>query len=140
MMRYEALLAAVVGLAGCTSPRADQSALGPAPQPPAGVTHRAFRMGFTTWPYAATIEAVQGTYAFIGANADLITEHLEEGVPWAEMLRDEPLPQWFLAKMAGRQRSVSTGLKGNQFHQRTGSRVLRASSAGTRYETLYQFL
>ena len=36
--------------------------------------------------------------------------------------------------------AVSIGLEGSQFHQRTGSRVLTASSAGTRQKTLYQTL
>jgi hypothetical protein len=109
-MRYEPLLAALIGLAGCTSPRAEQPPLQTV-QPPVGVTHRAFRMGFTSWPYAASIAAVQGTYVFIGANGDLLTEHLEEGVPWAEMLRDEPLPQWFLTKMEDRKRNRPPGVK-----------------------------
>lgn len=63
-----------------------------------GVTARGFLMGFTSWPYAATLEAVQGTYDFIGANGDLLTEHFDDGVPWPEMVRDEPIPAWLQAK------------------------------------------
>jgi hypothetical protein len=68
-------------------------------------------MGFTSWPYAATVEAVQGTYDFIGANADIITEQVDEGVPWAEMVRDEPLPAWFVEKMEGRRQNRPPGMK-----------------------------
>ena len=38
---------------------------------------------------------------------------------------------------APRLKLVSTSLKGNQFHQRSGNRAVAASSAGTRYRTLY---
>ncbi|NPV46598.1 MAG: hypothetical protein HPY69_06555 [Armatimonadetes bacterium] len=66
-----------------------------------GVTERRFLMGFTSWPYAATLEAVQGTYNFIGAHGDLLTEHFDNGVPWPEMVRDEPFPAWLQAKLEG---------------------------------------
>lgn len=66
-----------------------------------GVTERRFLMGFTSWPYAATREAVQGTYNFIGANGELLTEHFDNGVPWPEMVRDEPFPAWLQAKLQG---------------------------------------
>ncbi len=72
---------------------------------------RAFLMGFTSWPYAATLEAVQGTYAFIGTNADLVVEHLDDGVPWAEALRDAPFPNAFQDKIEGRRRNRPPGTK-----------------------------
>ena len=72
-------------------------------------TKRGFLMGFTSWPHTATAEAVQGTYAFIGTNADLIVEHLDDGVPWAEALRDAPFPKAFLEKIEGRRNSRPPG-------------------------------
>ena len=62
-------------------------------------------MGFTSWPYAATADAVQGTYAFIGTNADLVVEHMDDGVPWVESLREVPFPKAFLDKIEGRRKS-----------------------------------
>jgi hypothetical protein len=78
---------------------------------PPGAVKRVFLMGFTSWPYAATAEAVQGTYTFIGANADLITEHLDDGVPWAECLQDVPFPKTFLEKIEGRRKNRPPGTK-----------------------------
>ncbi len=71
----------------------------------ANAAKRGFLMGFTSWPYAATTEAVQGTYAFIGTNADLVVEHLDDGVPWAESLRDAPFPRTFQEKLEGRRKN-----------------------------------
>lgn len=68
-------------------------------------------MGFTSWPYAATSEAVTGTYTFIGAQADFLNEHLDEGVPWAEALANEPFPAWLAAKMEGRRQHRPAGVR-----------------------------
>jgi len=68
-------------------------------------------MGFTTWPYAATLKAVNDTYEFIGANGDLITEHIEEGVPWTAVISGKPFPQSFVAKLDGRRRNRPKGMK-----------------------------
>ena len=72
---------------------------------------RGFLMGFTSWPNAATVEAVEGTYAFVGTNADLIVEHLDDGVPWAESLRDAPFPKAFQEKLEGRRKNRPPGAK-----------------------------
>lgn len=45
---------------------------------------RTFRMGFTPWPYAATLAAQDDIYSFIEDNADLIAIHLDGGIPWPE--------------------------------------------------------
>jgi hypothetical protein len=72
---------------------------------------RGFLMGFTSWPYAATAEAVQGTYAFIGTNADLVVEHLDDGVPWAESLRDAPFSKAFQEKITARRKNRPPRMK-----------------------------
>ena len=51
---------------------------------------RSFAMGFTPWPYAATLQAVGDTYAKVHAHGDLITHHLDSGVPWPEAYADAP--------------------------------------------------
>lgn len=48
------------------------------------IDQRSFAMGFTPWPYAATIPAVGDTYQKIHAHGDLITHHVDGGVPWPE--------------------------------------------------------
>lgn len=45
---------------------------------------RSFAMGFTPWPYEATIDAVSDTYQKIQAHGDIITHQLDGGVPWPE--------------------------------------------------------
>ena len=72
---------------------------------------RAFFMGFTSWPYAATVKAVNDTYGFISGHADLITEHIEEGVPWAEALENRPFPPGFVARMEGRRKNRPKGAR-----------------------------
>jgi hypothetical protein len=78
---------------------------------PAPGEKRAFLMGFTSWPYGATEDAVRNTYAFIGAHADVVVEHLDDGVPWTESLRDEPWPKWFEKKMDSRRKLRPAGTK-----------------------------
>lgn len=43
---------------------------------------RSFKMGFTPWPYAATVDAVNDIYTFIDNSADMIAHHFDSGVPW----------------------------------------------------------
>lgn len=45
---------------------------------------RGFYMGFTNWPYDATVAAVDDTWAKIHDHGDMITIHLDQGVPWPE--------------------------------------------------------
>src|SRR5690606_38448064 len=44
--------------------------------------NREFQMGFSSWPYAATAEAVDDTYRFISENADVYSEHIDANIPW----------------------------------------------------------
>jgi hypothetical protein len=45
---------------------------------------RSFKMGFTPWPYAASLDAVNNIYSFIDNSADMIAHHIDSGVPWNE--------------------------------------------------------
>ncbi|HBI39158.1 MAG: hypothetical protein A2015_12735 [Spirochaetes bacterium GWF1_31_7] len=47
-------------------------------------TPRSFLMGFTPWPHNATEEAVNWTYEKTNENGDIISHHIEQGVPWPE--------------------------------------------------------
>ena len=63
---------------------------------------RNFFMGFSPWPYDATIEAVDWTYATLAAKGDIISHHMEEGVPWPEALTNGPLSLSFSNEIRGR--------------------------------------
>lgn len=49
---------------------------------------RSFAMGFTPWPYEATLAAVGDTYDKIQTHGDIIVHHLDAGVPWPEAFAD----------------------------------------------------
>jgi hypothetical protein len=51
--------------------------------------HRNFYMGFTPWLYDFNPEAIASTYSYINSHSDLISHHLEEGVPWTEALENK---------------------------------------------------
>jgi hypothetical protein len=59
-------------------------------------------MGFTTWPYASTIESVDDTYAYISQNADIYSEHIDGVVPWSAWINGLPLPASFTNDIAAR--------------------------------------
>ena len=60
------LVATATGCGGGSSNRAPEP---PDPPPPAT---RAFDMGFTTWPYDATVAAVNFVYTEISARGDFV--------------------------------------------------------------------
>ncbi|HTL51342.1 MAG TPA: hypothetical protein VL860_02075, partial [Planctomycetota bacterium] len=68
------VLCAAIALSGCGKRGNGKS------NPPT----RPFHMGFTSWPYAATIPAVDDTWTKIHAHGDMITIHIDQGVPWPE--------------------------------------------------------
>ncbi|MFT3735343.1 MAG: hypothetical protein QM776_10000 [Rhodocyclaceae bacterium] len=45
---------------------------------------RSFWMGFTSWPWDATTTAVDWTWTRVKAEGDLISHHIDEGVPWPQ--------------------------------------------------------
>jgi hypothetical protein len=61
-------------------------------QPPSAET-RSFYLGFTPFPYEASLQAVDYTYQTIAREADLICHSFDEGVPWPEALSGQPFSQ-----------------------------------------------
>lgn len=51
-----------------------------------GAETRPFLLGFTPFPYAISVEAVDYTYAALAAEGDLMVHHFDNGVPWPEAL------------------------------------------------------
>ena len=70
---------------------------------------RPYRMGFTPWLYDATEEARDWTFAKIGDEGDVVSEHLEEGVPWNEMLAGQAFSGTYLAELEGRRSKKPPG-------------------------------
>ena len=62
-----------------------------------------FDMGFTSWPYAPSIESVDNTYNFINENADIYCEHIDNNIPWNSWINDLPLPIEFTNDLIARQ-------------------------------------
>ena len=61
--------------------------------------NRNFKMGFTSWPYAATEEAVSNTYNFMASNGDIYTEHIDNKIPWNAWINNTSLPNEFTNEM-----------------------------------------
>ncbi|MBU0620850.1 MAG: hypothetical protein KJ795_03285 [Gammaproteobacteria bacterium] len=68
-------------------------------------------MGFTPWPYAATVAAVNDTYAKINANGDIVAHHLDSGIPWQEALDGTPYPSAVESEIAARVSNTAAGKK-----------------------------
>lgn len=90
-------LGSVAGHAGAEDP--------PRPQP------RPFAMGFNPWFYDATLEAMEWTYRAINEKGDVISHHMEEGVPWPEVAADAPFAKDFAESIDQRIRHTAAGKK-----------------------------
>lgn len=66
------------------------------------IESRSFYMGFTPFPSAITIDAVVAAQQFAVQHGDLISHHLEQGVPWTEALNGEPFHENLLKEWNSR--------------------------------------
>lgn len=73
--------------------------------------NRSFKMGFSTWIYAPTLEAINGTNEFLKNNGDFYTEQIDEHLPWNELLNGSKWPDKFMENINGR---LSRRIKNNQ--------------------------
>jgi|GEM_PF-2853429 len=55
---------------------------------------REYQMGFTTWPYEATLDAINNNGLFISQNSDIISYHFQGGIPYIHA--DRPTPKTLL--------------------------------------------
>ncbi|MHB1459991.1 MAG: glycosyl hydrolase 53 family protein [Armatimonadota bacterium] len=74
-------------------------------------TSRPFRMGFSPWPYAMSFEAVADTSKFITTYGDILSEQIDESIPWMESAKGLPYPAGFVAKMEGRRTRLGSAQK-----------------------------
>ncbi len=65
-------------------------------------TDRVFKMGFTSWSFGPNLEDVNDTYSFIGSNADIYAEHIDNKIPWNAWINDLDLPAEFVNEISGR--------------------------------------
>ncbi|MBD3318026.1 MAG: hypothetical protein GF344_19760 [Chitinivibrionales bacterium] len=70
---------------------------------------RSFYMGFTPWPYAATEAAVEWVYTNVAENGDIISHHIEEGVPWPEAYEGTSFSPGFRTEINGRVERRASG-------------------------------
>lgn len=104
--RLAPLFASVTLLGACGGDGGGGAA--PAPAPPA--PQRESHLGFSPWPYDATTTAVDWTWSTIRTEGDIVSQHLEEGVPWPEALAGLPFPASYASLLADR-RIRATGKK-----------------------------
>ena len=104
-------IAACLALALAASAQASALDQGPrsATAPAALPASRPFHMGFTAWPWDFTEEAVDDTYAFVAANADLLCLHHDGGVPWTEAAFGLPYPPAVLGTIAREAAGIAPG-------------------------------
>ncbi|MCK5126421.1 MAG: hypothetical protein KAR42_09210 [candidate division Zixibacteria bacterium] len=60
----------------------------PTEPPPPGQT-RSYYLGFTPLPHAVNIQALEYVYSKLETDADIISHHLDDGVPWPEALHGD---------------------------------------------------
>ncbi len=63
---------------------------------------RNYLMGFTTWAYDLTSEAVNDTYQFLNNNGDIYCEHIDSRIPWNAWINSTALPAEFTNDIASR--------------------------------------
>jgi hypothetical protein len=56
-------------------------------------------MGFTTWNYASSNDAVEDTYDFIANHGDIYAEQIDEYIPWRSLISSLDYPDDFKLKM-----------------------------------------
>jgi hypothetical protein len=61
------------------------------------VSPRSYHMGFQPWPYGTTQESVDYTWQKLSSDADTVSLHIEEGVPWPEAYAGLPFSANFQA-------------------------------------------
>ena len=106
---FVTLLLATSLLQACGGGSSGASA--PPPPPPPPVQTRAFELGFTPWPYDATVNAVNFVYTEIAQRGDFIAHHLDEGVPWEEALTGAAYPAEVEGEIAARLNATPAGMR-----------------------------
>lgn len=100
---FMGLLSACGGSSGGVSPQS--------PPPPPVQETRSYELGFTPWPYDATVDAVNFVYSEAAMRGDFIAHHLDGGIPWQEALDGTPYPADVENEITGRLASTPPGMR-----------------------------
>ncbi|MBN1551623.1 hypothetical protein JW979_09145 [bacterium] len=90
-------------------------------------------MGFTTWPYDVTTDAVLDTYQKIRDHGDIIAVHWDEGIPWPEAYDQRSYPYdleytlQFMQNQIGTDETVYLGISALNM-SRNGMALYRGNS------------
>jgi len=133
MTKLTLLYISVLFLSGCGG-----GSSSPSPQtPPVVEQTRSFYMGFTPWPYDATINAVNVTYQKIQQQGDLVHHQIMQGIPWDEAFNKAAYPQGVEDALTGRLNQTLAGTKVLLSIDSLDS--TRKALANNWYHRLYQF-
>ena len=66
------------------------------------ITHRNFKMGFSTWSFGPTEADKDETYQFINSNADIYSEQIDNKIPWNAWINNSTLPIEFINEIDNR--------------------------------------
>jgi len=117
MKKFQSLLVVIaisITLINCSKDEENQeSPATSSTASPAGILdeidQRNFKMGFSTWPYAATLGAQDSTYAFLAAEGDIYSEHIDDKIPWSAWMNSTALPNDFINNIQGRKNRKIAG-------------------------------
>lgn len=71
---------------------------------------RTFTMGFTPWLFDKSEEAIDETYAYLNGHSDIVSHHIEEGVPWTEAYYDRAFHSNMMSDWRTRRDKVSSDM------------------------------
>ncbi len=60
------------------------------------ITHRDFKMGFSTWSFGPSLSDKEETYRFIKTNADIYSEQIDYKIPWKALINNTTFPNAFM--------------------------------------------
>lgn len=71
---------------------------------------RSFKMGFTPWLYAATLDAQALTYNRLANYGDMVKHHLQGGIPWEEAFNNTEYSNHLEVNISGRLSNTASNL------------------------------
>lgn len=100
-MRPSPLVALSFGVVACAAPGGGERV-----NTDPTVDARSFSLGFTTWPYDATVDAALDTEERVATHGDLYGVWVDNGVPWDAALAGGPYPAAVEAELDGQAGSL----------------------------------
>lgn len=72
---------------------------------------RSYYLGFTPFPYDATVQSLDSVYLKIKNDADIISHHFDDGIPWQEALYGEDFNSFIINDWQMRKTKTPSGEK-----------------------------